>query len=302
MYRDTGDGSIVVPDQALYTPGMAPNQPDTPADVVGAIGAVKTTDVLVMTVDDVKLPGPDRTVEIRKELLPAGISALWSLGEALRIAAATELDVGPQEIQLGLQTANLRSSRTARIFLCDSLDNGAGYCTHLAHSGLIGNVLERLLGEDFRGRWEKPEHRAVCDSSCPDCLRSYDNRQLHGVLDWRLAIDLAEAVVTGTPNWNRWLLESGEIAVAFVAAWSTESTPITASGVGDLWALYAPHSTRAVLLVHPLWRHEQRYFLGAQNTAQSELQREFMPSDTGCISLLELKRRPQNLYTWLCPR
>jgi DEAD/DEAH box helicase domain-containing protein len=299
MYRDAG--TIVVPDQSLYAVGSAPPQPDSPPDLTAAIGSVKTTDVLVLTLNDVNLGGPDSTVETRPEILPAGISALWSFGEALRIAAATELDVGPQEIQVGLQTANLGNSRTARVFLCDSLDNGAGYCTHLANSGLISTIINRIADE-FRSRWERPRHTDVCDSSCPDCLRSYDNRQLHNVLDWRLAVDLAESILNGHPDWSRWTSMSEDTAKGFVEAWSSDVTPLSAVQVGNLWAIYAPESSRATLVCHPLWRREQRYFRRDQNSAAAELQREFMPSDFRCVSVLELARWPQNEFTWLSPQ
>lgn len=299
MYREAG--TVVVPDQSLYAVGSAPAQPDSPPEITAAIGSVKTTDVLVMTLEDVNLGGPDRTVETRPEILPAGISALWSFGEALRIAAATTLDVGPQEIQVGLQTATLGQSRTARVFLCDSLDNGAGYCTHLVNSGLISTVISRIADE-FRSRWERPRHTEVCDSSCPDCLRSYDNRQLHHVLDWRLAVDLAEAILHGQPDWSRWTFMAGETARGFVEAWSSEVTPLSAVQVGNLWAIYAPESSRATLVCHPLWRREQRYFRRDQNSASTELQREFMPSDIRCVSVLELARWPQNAFTWLSPQ
>ena len=55
MYRDSG--TIVVPDQSLYAVGSAPPQPDSPPDFQAAIGSVKTTDVLVVTINDVNLVG-----------------------------------------------------------------------------------------------------------------------------------------------------------------------------------------------------------------------------------------------------
>jgi DEAD/DEAH box helicase domain-containing protein len=302
MYK-MDDGSVLVPAESLYRVDKAPDQPDRAPDIIGAIGAVKTTDALLIRLDNIGLPGPDRTVETRREVLPAGLSALWSLGEAIRIAAGAELDVGPQEIKVGLRSASLGSSQTAEIFLCDSLDNGAGYCTHLASSGLLKKTFEKLLSDEFQGRWEKrgsKGHMDVCDSACPDCIRSYDNRQLHGFLDWRLAIDLAEAVIHGKPNWSRWLSESQNRATAFVKSWSNEDNPIIACQVEGLWALYASESLRAVLICHPLWRDKQESFTGSQNSGYATLQRLYRPAKIKCISVMEVSRKPQNTFSWLC--
>ena len=34
-------------------------------------------------------------------------------------------------------------------------------------------------------------HEKACASSCYDCLRDYYNQQHHGLLNWRIALDLA---------------------------------------------------------------------------------------------------------------
>lgn len=52
-------------------------------------------------------------------------------------------------------------------------------------------VLDDIL-TNMATKYEAENH-ATCSASCSDCLRSYDNRRLHGVLDWRLALDLAGA-------------------------------------------------------------------------------------------------------------
>ena len=36
------------------------------------------------------------------------------------------------------------------------------------------------------------EHLKQCTSSCYDCLRNFHNQQYHGIIDWRLGLDLAK--------------------------------------------------------------------------------------------------------------
>ena len=39
--------------------------------------------------------------------------------------------------------------------------------------------------------WLTASHADLCNTSCPDCLRSYSNLAYHNLLDWRLGMDMA---------------------------------------------------------------------------------------------------------------
>ena len=98
------DGSYVVPASELYAdPPHLPRAFDRPPDKEGAIGAVNPTDVLILNLDDLDVPGPEGTITPDAALMPAGMSALWSFAEAFRTAAALELDVASRELDIGLQ-------------------------------------------------------------------------------------------------------------------------------------------------------------------------------------------------------
>ena len=56
--------------------------------------------------------------------------------------------------------------------------------------------------------WENPAHARYCTVSCPDCLRSYDNRRLHGALDWRLALDMLDLAAGSRSTRNAGLREA----------------------------------------------------------------------------------------------
>lgn len=297
LYRERG--SVIAPDPALYAVGSAPPRPTGLALTSSAIGCVKTTDVLALTIDQASIPGADPVIEVRKDLLPDGPAALWSFAEALRIASAAKLDIGPLELQAGLQAIRVGNSRTARVFLCDTLDNGAGYCAQLGKPELLQAVLRQLI-DDARNKWERGRHGTDCDASCPDCLRSYDNRQLHGVLNWRLALDVAETVLEGAPRWSRWLDRVERAARAFVESWHT-ATPLTWVEEEGLCAIYAHRSARALLLGHPLWRMDPLHYVDAQLKAMRAIERQLQPSAMRSVSLLCLAQRPQDYFSWLSP-
>src|SRR5207249_1475887 len=123
-------------------------------------GLVKPTDALIISLDRIAVPGPDRVIDTR---LPAGLAAQWSFAEVLRKAGASELDVGPGELQIGLQPQLVGQSLTRRVFFADSLENGAGYSSHLGQEKILVGVLERILSE-VRPSFETDRHR-TCDSS-----------------------------------------------------------------------------------------------------------------------------------------
>jgi DEAD/DEAH box helicase domain-containing protein len=229
--------------------------------------------------------------------MPGGLSAIWSFGEMLRIVCATELDVNPNELQAGLQPLSLDETLTQSIFISDALENGAGYATHLSSPEIMGKILDRIVSKES-DRLEDTSHD--CDSSCPDCLRSYDNRRLHSLLDWRLALDVAELVVGKDMKLSRWLdFSEGE-------AESMKDT-IEAAGLdaklykaGGLHGVIHPSAERAVLFTHPLWRLQEPYWTNAQKTAVGEAMAQITdPSGLEFFDLYSHRRQPQHAFVWL---
>jgi Lhr-like helicase len=158
-----------------------------------ALAAVKSTDVLVFGPNPSALP---QGVTLRPDTA-ARRGAWYSLGFLLRGAAARVLEVQTNEIEVGVRAVRIDGIPTAQVFLSDSLANGAGYCTHLGQHG----EFEKLL--DAADRWgvELAAHENAgkhCDSACYDCLRDYRNMAFHGILDWRLALDLID-ILRGRP-------------------------------------------------------------------------------------------------------
>jgi hypothetical protein len=124
----------------------------------------------------------------------SGRAAWYSFAFLLRTAAATLLDVDVQELQAGIRTLQIGGQPRGQAFMSDSLENGAGYCRWLATSENFERLLITacdLSSGQVAPKWITPEHASRCDTSCNDCLREFYSMQYHGLLDWRLALDMA---------------------------------------------------------------------------------------------------------------
>ncbi len=120
----------------------------------------------------VALPGGAVSVAGRE--CPSGMAAMQSFGEAVRRGAQAELDIDASEITVGLQSRRVGDVLSCGLYLADTLENGAGYAAELGRPERLVNLLDGIT-DRLGGMWSSPRH-ADCDSSCPDCLRAYDNR------------------------------------------------------------------------------------------------------------------------------
>ena len=79
-------------------------------------------------------------------------------------------------------------------FLSDKLENGAGYCRWFGnpeHFQLLLDQANPDVEDSLAELWMKESHNHECDTSCNVCLRDFHNLPYHGLLDWRLALDMA---------------------------------------------------------------------------------------------------------------
>jgi hypothetical protein len=120
---------------------------------------------------------------------------------------------------------------------------------------LAGEQLLQMIVQNshqqFHDRLVDPAHAGACDTSCPDCLRSYSNLAYHNLLDWRLAVDMANlaldsnsAISLSSPLWVR---------VADLAATTLEAARpgFSRTNFGGLPGL--SNGTEAIIVTHPLW-------------------------------------------------
>lgn len=187
--------TVVVPSDRLLTKDLIDGKGQAQRI---ALLAKRNTDILL--VDLIQLPvgimADPQTVE--------GRAAWYSFAFWLRLAASAVLDVDPQELQAGFRTTtDPQGLIKGQAFLCDQLENGAGYSKFFANTDHFKLLLEQAnptIATSIASKWTtdqaniigKLNHREQCDTSCNVCLRDFYNLPYHGLLDWRLALDMAQ--------------------------------------------------------------------------------------------------------------
>ena len=244
------------------------------------LGSINRTDLLVVGLHAV------RSELDLSPLRVEGRAALYSFGFLLRRAVSVLLDISAWEIRVGLRVTQHAGQVVGQIFLSDSLENGAGYCSHFAQPA----ELERLLrfvtdpNDSFLREILAPHHADACQTSCPDCLRDYANLAWHCILDWRLAVDMARLALDAnapvdltTPHWQP--LVDSVTPPYFQALGSTATTfaGLRAARIG----------ARGELIVHPLWATNHPIVIQAQNEALTASITQLKTK-----TLFELVRRP----------
>jgi hypothetical protein len=221
-----------------------------------AFAAIANTDVLTAGIADVPVG------LCLNPAVPEARAGWYSFGFLVRRAAAVWMDVAESELDLGIQPVMDFTSPfappSARVFLSDALENGAGYCTHLGDPGRLEALLEFIVGggtppnESFWRPLVDPPHEEECASSCHRCLREFGNMAYHPLLDWRtgldmvrLALDPCAQIDLAYPYWATLL---NRIAGPYFSGLG-----LMLGGLGGLAAGIDPAQHRAVVLIHPLW-------------------------------------------------
>ncbi len=120
-------------------------------------------------------------------------------------------------------------------------------------------------------------HAAECDTSCSLCIRDFHNLAYHGLLDWRLALDMtriassSDATVDLDSQWNDhynpWsnLVAGSNAPVPAVMARLGYEPP---AEFGPLRG-YVKHKQRLVMIErHPLWRDDHPSWGAAESAAR----------------------------------
>ena len=250
-----------------------------------ALAATKRTDVLVIGVQPDSVPAgfslrPDK---------PQRRAAWYSLGFLLRGAAARYLDVQIDELDVGLRAVSIAGEYQAQLFLSDVLANGAGYCTHLGHAAQFTELLDHAdtWGTKLSAHGEAG---ALCDSACYDCLRDYRNMPYHGLLDWRLALDMLDLLRGRNLAPTRWD-PVRDIALARfcdgLEDYELDAAPggLPAARDGDDW----------IIPLHPLMDADESHL--AEHAAEAKVELEAEGSTVFLTDYFNLLRRPSWVYT-----
>lgn len=286
-FQRLADGSGWVVPRALTDPNRYRFDASSSVDI-RALASITTTDVLLVGLEHDQI-APDLSLD----LSPVKVSrraAWYSFGFLLRSAAAKFLDVDSSELRVGLRTVRYGESVEGELFLADALENGAGYSTHLGQSDIFLELLHYTLG-DYRierhGMQQGP-----CDSACYDCLKDYNNMAYHGLLDWRLALDMVRLAagqqIGLSEHWDG-------IAESLVDRFSKDFGWVL-TRFGDLPGAIGRGSSTALIAVHPLWNtgFDHRGIRVADAIAEAESRgfTENGPKKWVAVDLFNLSRRP----------
>lgn len=267
-----------------------------------ALLSKRKTDILLVgfkQLPDEIFPDP-QTVE--------GRAAWYSLAFGLKVAAAAHLDVDPQEFQAGFRVIRCQETNrvTGQAFLCDSLENEAGYCWFLAKPDEFGQLLEQANlnnPSSLARRWL--DHGNECDTSCNACLRDYNNQAYHGLLDWRLAIEMAQllqnpnTVIDLESNWgdfhNPWLrlLDNSSSPIQTVLNSFHYPEPERFNSLLGFRRFRQNRNGRVLfndglLMRHPLWTDDHPTWI----SAKAIFQEQYPDCEPISATPFELLRRP----------
>jgi DEAD/DEAH box helicase domain-containing protein len=211
-----------------------------------------------------------------------GRAAWYSFAFWLRTAAGAHLDVDPQELQAGFRSlpglANFPVIGQA--FLSDQLENGAGYCRFLGKATEYNQLLSQAdpaIPNSIAQKWLHTSEHSGCDTSCNLCLRDFYNLPYHGLLDWRLALDMArlaaspDATVDLSTPWgstpNLWTTLTSA-AHATVPATMLRLGYVAPELFGTLRGF--AHLTKGIVAIqrHPLWHDQHPEWQQAVQAAQ----------------------------------
>ncbi|MGX1474990.1 UNVERIFIED_CONTAM: ATP-dependent helicase YprA (DUF1998 family) [Streptomyces canus] len=232
-----------------------------------AIGAIQYTDLFLLGPRAGEIP--DRGLRLNLASVPqttgfpddrSGRRAAWySLAALLRTAAGAILQVQPNEIASGIHGAG-SATRGARTFafLSDTLDNGAGYCTHLADRDVFEDLM--ATAKQMLDGFAQGAHGLECRGSCYECLRDYTNMAYHSLLDWRLAGDLISILQTGEADTGG----RAQAAAGLLQNWASDFPSEDAEFVDDLGG-----AGPAVLFEERLWVAAKSPFEAADESLHS---------------------------------
>jgi len=226
----------------------------------GALGFAQTSDVLLIEIEGVDVPSPlpDPVLVDSRTRCPGGRIAIESFAELVRVAAAGHLDVDTSELTVGTQAIQSAEAGvwSRRVFVADTLENGAGYSRFLGDPAEFLAVINRI----GTLRWANDiRHAKECSTSCKRCLRHFDNRFKHPQLNWRLGLDAFDLAIGRSLNLARWDSLNVSLVGAFVSGHQTQFQNLGKSLVATRCgpATHVIQNTtdgHFIVIGHPLWR------------------------------------------------
>ena len=256
-YKGVGDGELWVATEGA-------------AGVAARLMAPRTTDVLavrLMDEGDLGFFDTSRAIACRR-------AAWYSAATILQRAIALELDVDSLDVEIASVHRYTAPDLScgAELYLADEHPNGAGlvdwayrHWDEVVEGCLRGTGRFATLGRLMREEC----HRAVASDQPwrgPDLLlKGFRNRQLHGLIDWQLGLELLAAMadpefVPGlSPMFEAWGLEpwnvnAGRLATAYCDAFGSHAPRRVSNGELHGWVSDDSDGRIISIVAHPLWQ------------------------------------------------
>jgi len=242
-----------------------------------AITSPKTTDVLAIRMAD----GSGLEFFDNEAALARRRAAWYSAATILQRAIALELDIDSLDVEIAsvhrFKTIAKELNKGAELYLSDAHPNGAGIVEwasknfeELLEGCVLGCGEISRMGRCIREGWELSK---IEPWRSPDILlRGFRNRQLHGILDWQLGLELLATLLdsryrpgldslvksrTGNeylmPDWQGL---SAKLADRYVESFPTVAGPLPAGSPYSGW-MELDNVGMVTLVVHPLCADSQ---------------------------------------------
>jgi hypothetical protein len=134
---------------------------------------------------------------------------------------------------------------------------------------MVLDVMRKIVGDKFSSPLtdlRNGSHELECVTGCYKCLQRYGNQAFHGLLDWRLGLDVIQLLLDSNfvagidgnfnfPGVEDWPKLSESLAKEAVGFFDTELKKIGSIyviGLGD---------DRWAALVHPFWNRDEVFKL-----------------------------------------
>ncbi|ANL51568.1 DEAD/DEAH box helicase [Rhizobium phaseoli] len=226
-------------------------------------------------------------------------AAAVSATELIVQRAALELDIAPEEFD-NLAPNILKSvegNPLPYLQIADALPNGSGFCRHLSSDKAPVTKLITSILDDER-KWPRKtvaadDHPKRCETSCYKCLQRYNNRNFHGLLDWRLGLAYLRAIADPTyecgfdEKYEAFEIKDWKANAKRLAEQTTTFIPgnkvSTVEGTDIPMFTLDSRQSHWGVVVHPLWNQERLF-------ATFGLDHRYVAIDS-----FELARRPLNV-------
>jgi DEAD/DEAH box helicase domain-containing protein len=138
------------------------------------------------------------------------------------------------------------------------------------------------MANSIASQWLAQEHEDECDTSCNMCLRDYRNLPYHGILDWRLALDIARLVRDASATIDLHTPWGNNIPNPWTRLIQGNNAPIPASlqnlGYGSpvqfgslIGFIHQNRNRRQILILrHPLWTDNHPEWITARTYALAQ--------------------------------